>query len=172
VDSWLGKPFHLADLLRKLGELNLQPPANSEKETAPVSIPAGEGELLARVGGDANLLRTMIKTFMRDSQRKLGEMRRALTRKDGIALAAAAHALKGSASIFGSEKGARGAQRLQEMGRKDELGRALPVLLELEEEIALLHGKLRGYGTAGSKSASKPQRQNRGQRSKRPKKKV
>jgi signal transduction histidine kinase/CheY-like chemotaxis protein/HPt (histidine-containing phosphotransfer) domain-containing protein len=170
-DRCLGKPFHLADLLRTLGELNLQPIANSQAGTAPASKPAGEQDLLARVGGDAGLLRTMIKTFLGDSRRKLSEMRRALSRKNGIALAAAAHALKGSASIFGSEKATRCSQRLQEMGRNDELALALPVLLELEEEIALLHGKLRGYGTAESHSRGAPVRRNRGQRSKPAKKK-
>jgi signal transduction histidine kinase/CheY-like chemotaxis protein len=172
-DNCLGKPFHLADLLRVLGELNLQPLPNVRAETAaPPVKPEGDQDLLARVGGDARLLRTMIKTFLRDSQRKLSEMRRALSRKNGIALAAAAHALKGSASIFGSEKATRCSQRLQEMGRKDELGQALPILLELEEEIALLHGKLRGYGTAGGNSPGKPVQRKRTQRSKRPKKKT
>jgi len=168
-DRCLGKPFHLADLLRTLGELNMQAIAKSEAETVPTPNPGGEQGLLARVGGDARLLRTMIKTFLRDSKRKLSEMRRALSRKDGIALAAAAHALKGSASIFGSEKATRCSQRLQEMGRNDELALALPVLLELEEEIALLHGKLRGYGTAESSSKSKDVLRNRRQRSKRTK---
>jgi signal transduction histidine kinase/CheY-like chemotaxis protein len=166
VDNWLGKPFHLADLLRILDELNLQRLPNAQAETAPAAKPAGEQDLLARVGGDARLLRTMIKTFLRDSRRKLSEMRRALSRKNGIALAAAAHALKGSASIFGSEKATRCSQRLQEMGRKDELALARPVLLELEEEIALLHEKLRGYGTAGGDPPGKRVQRNRGQRSK------
>jgi signal transduction histidine kinase/CheY-like chemotaxis protein/HPt (histidine-containing phosphotransfer) domain-containing protein len=166
IDRCLGKPFHLADLLRTLGELTLQPLENSQAETAPPPKSEGEQDLLARVGGDVRLLRTMIKTFLGDSRRKLSEMRRALSRKNGIALAAAAHALKGSASIFGSEKAMRCSQRLQEMGRNDELALALPVLLELEEEIALLHGKLRGYGTAESHSRGAPVRRNRGQRSK------
>src|SRR5271168_853618 len=169
-DRCLGKPFHLADLLRTLGELNLQPIAISRPEPAPPANPEGEKNLLARVGGDARLLRTMIKTFLRDSKRKLSEMRRALSRKNGIALAAAAHALKGSASIFGSEKATRCSQRLQEMGRNDELALALPVFLELEEEIALLHGKLRGYGTAGGKSPGQPVQRNRGPRAQRKKK--
>jgi len=154
VDRCLGKPFHLADLLRTLGELSLQPIADSQAETAPPPNRAGEQGLLARVGGDTRLLRTMIKTFLRDSKRKLSEMRRALSRKNGIALAAAAHALKGSASIFGSEKATRCSQRLQEMGRSDQLALALPVLLELEEEIANLEKKLRGYTTRVSRAKS------------------
>lgn len=169
VDSWLGKPFHLADLIRKLSELSVQPLTSSVAETAAAPKLDGEQDLLARVGGNAKLLRTLIKTFLRDSQRKLTAMRRALTSQNSIDMAAAAHALKGSASIFGSEKATRCAQRLQEMGRKDELALARPVLLELEEEIALLHGKLRGY--AAAKRAGKPVRKRRGQHVKRSKKK-
>jgi signal transduction histidine kinase/HPt (histidine-containing phosphotransfer) domain-containing protein/ActR/RegA family two-component response regulator len=169
VDGWLGKPFHLTELLHKLGELNMLPATKSKAQLAAPQGPDEEPDLLARVGGNAKLLRTMIKTFLPDSRRKLSEMKRALSRKNGIALAAAAHALKGSASIFGSEKATRCAQQLQEMGRKDDLAQAPPALKELEEEIALLHEKLRGYGTAGSHPAGKAARRHRGQRSKRAK---
>jgi len=171
VDSLLGKPFHLTDLLRKLGDLNLLPAAESKRQPAAPLTLAEEPDLLARVGGDAKLLRSMTKTFLRDSKRKLSEMKHALSRKNGIALAAAAHALKGSASIFGSDRATRCAQQLQEMGRKEKLAQALPVLKELEAEIALLREKLRGYGSAGTRSKEKAARRNRGRRVKQAKKK-
>ena len=170
VDSWLGKPFHLADLLRKLAELNVLPATESKAQPVPAPAPARPPDLLDRVGGDARLLCTMIKTFLRDSNRKLAEMKRALSRKNGMALAAAAHALKGSAGIFGSESATRCSQQLQEMGRSDELTHAPAVLQELQREIALLHEKLRRYGQAGSRPSRKAVWQNRA-RSKRAKKK-
>src|SRR5262249_5155528 len=105
-------------------------------------------ELLKRVGGNTRLLKQMIRTFRRDSLRKLAEMKRALKRKDGIALATAAHALKGSASLFGSERATQGTQALQEMGRKEELGQAPRTLRELEEAIAQLREELRGYDSS------------------------
>ena len=73
-----------------------------------------------------------------------------------MSLAAVSHALKGSASIFGSEKATRGAQRLQEMGRSGDLSQAGGTLRELQEEIALLNGKLRGYLLVKTGAKPKP----------------
>ncbi|MGH9676880.1 MAG: Hpt domain-containing protein, partial [Candidatus Acidiferrum sp.] len=172
VDSLLGKPFRMAELYGKIAELNLHPLANPPPKPPVAPAAAEELDLLARVGGDTTLLGTMIKTFLRDSLRKLSEMKRGLARKNAIALAAAAHALKGSASIFGSRKATQCAQKLQDMGRSDNLAGASVVLRELEEEIALLHEKLRGYGPAGSRAARKSVRRNARSRPNRAKRKT
>src|SRR5262249_47537926 len=124
-----------------------------------------KADLLKRVGGNARLLRQMVRTFRRDSVKKLAEMKRALGRKDGMALATAAHALKGSASLFGSASATEKAQLLQDMGRKEDLAQARPVLRELDEAIAQLREELRGYDAvngrkrqAKKRSTAKPRR--------------
>src|SRR5262249_43313754 len=98
---------------------------------------------------DVKLLRRMIRTFREDSVKKLADMKRAIARENGMALATAAHALKGSSAIFaaetGSERATQCAQQLQQLGRKDDLTGAAAVLKELEREIAQLNAKLRGY---------------------------
>lgn len=154
MDGWLSKPLHLAELNRKLADVQRLPAAVSGEKAAR-KPDSSELDILARVGGNRKLLQKMIQTFRRDSLRKLTEMKRALGRNDAMALATAAHALKGSASIFGSEKATRSAQQLQEMGRKADLAQAAGELRELREEIALLHVKLRGYGLVKNRAQSK-----------------
>jgi signal transduction histidine kinase/CheY-like chemotaxis protein/HPt (histidine-containing phosphotransfer) domain-containing protein len=147
MDSCLGKPIRLEQLRQKLAEVSHGRLAGPELATASTAQPEklGQAELLKRVGGNARLLQQIVRTFRRDSLKKLAEMDRSLRRKDGIALATAAHALKGSASLFGSEKAKHKAQLLQDMGRREDLSQAAKVLSELKEAIFLLREELRGY---------------------------
>jgi HPt (histidine-containing phosphotransfer) domain-containing protein len=147
-------------LQRKLAELA---PGNAASNTAksPPNVSPGKAALLRRLGGNARLVQPIVRTFRRDAPKKIAEMKRALARKDGIALATAAHALKGSASLFGAEKATLGAQQLQEMGRKGELEHARTVLKELEEAVAHLREELRGYdASGGGKAKARKRRRN------------
>ena len=105
----------------------------------------GLEELLHRVGGDDKLLRRMIQTFLRDTPGRLRTIERGIRRSDGESVAAAAHALKGSVSIFGAEAARVAAQELQESGRRADFTRASKGLGPLKEEIAKLEENLRGY---------------------------
>ena len=58
---------------------------------------------------------------------------------------AAAHALKGPIAIFGATKAKQAAQELQDRGRDGQLAGAGSTLKRLEEDIAKLEKKLRGY---------------------------
>jgi signal transduction histidine kinase/response regulator RpfG family c-di-GMP phosphodiesterase len=147
MDGCLAKPFYAAELRRALSEAEALKRTSTEHATPSNANIAGAG-LLARVGGDAKLLQKIIRTFRKGSVKKLSEMKRALARKDGMALATAAHALKGSTSIFSSEGATQCAQKLQEMGRSEDLTNVAPTLNQLEVEIARLHEELRGYGRA------------------------
>jgi len=156
MDGCLGKPFRGEELRRKLSELS----GVTVRPAGPPSTSTQREVLLRRVGGNARLLRQIVRTFRKDAPRKIAEMKRALHRKDGIALATAAHALKGSASLFGAEKATLGAQQLQEMGRKGEVEHAVTLLTELEEAVAQLREELRGYDAPGTRKA-KPQKSGR-----------
>ncbi len=155
MDACLDKPLHLAALNRLLADVHLQRAPSSEDTRGPQKRDSAPVDLLARVGGDPKLLQKMIKTFRRDSLRKLAEMKQALARKNAMALATAAHALKGSASIFGSEKATRCAQKLQEMGRSGKIAQAAGALRELQEEIAHLHAQLNAYSGAPPSAPSR-----------------
>jgi len=144
-DTVLSKPFQLEDLHRLLASFPVasSAPVPSAKASAPA--PVNFSEVLARIGGDKKLLQRMIRTFLRDTPKRLAAIATALRREDAEALASLAHALKGSVSIFGAEPARKLAQDLQELGRAGNLSPASDLLQSLKEEIANLLENLRGY---------------------------
>lgn len=141
-DTVLGKPFQLDDLYRVLSASPVDAPPSFEK---PRLVQASFKDLLARVGGDPGLLGRMIRTFLRDTPKRMAAIAKALRRKDAESLASLAHALKGSVSLFGAEPARKLAQDLQELGRAGDLSAAPAAFDSLKEEIANLLENLRGY---------------------------
>jgi CheY-like chemotaxis protein len=158
VDACLSKPFHFEDLNKAMARLVFPVPeaakafaaSNAARDTAG-DVRAG---LLQRVGGDAELLRRMIKIFLKDYRKKMALLRQALARKDAAALAATAHALKGSVSIFGAAEARQFAEELQDMGRQGQISGAAERLKLLEDQIVILEKKLRGYTREASRTGS------------------
>jgi signal transduction histidine kinase/DNA-binding NarL/FixJ family response regulator/HPt (histidine-containing phosphotransfer) domain-containing protein len=168
VDACLSKPFYAEELNRALAQFAFPAAKTTEgkKRTGvsaanpPSAADAARGavdaELLQRVGGDAKLLTRMIHIFLADYPKKLAQLGRAVRRKDAVALAATAHALKGSISIFDTGKARECAQELQDMGRQKQISGAAKTLARLEEEIANLERKLRGYTADINTTGSQP----------------
>lgn len=162
IDACLSKPFYAEELNRALAQFafpvakvpEAKRATNVQMPNAPSATDAGakdtavgtvDAELLQRVGGDAKLLARMIHIFLADYPKKLALLGSAVRRKDAAALAATAHALKGSISIFDTGKARECAHELQDMGRQKQISGAAKTLVRLEEEIANLEKKLRGY---------------------------
>jgi signal transduction histidine kinase/CheY-like chemotaxis protein/HPt (histidine-containing phosphotransfer) domain-containing protein len=82
-----------------------------------ISIPT---EVLARVGGDRELLAEISRLFVDDVPRHLARIQAALGAQDGEALRRAAHGLKGAAANFDADGVVRAARALEEMGRTGE----------------------------------------------------
>ena len=141
-DTVLGKPFQLDDLYRVLAA---SPVGAFPSLENPRPVQASLQDLLARVGGDPGLLARMIRTFLRDTPKRMAAIATALRRKDAELLASLAHALKGSVSLFGAEPARKLAQDLQELGRAGDLSAAPAAFDSLKEEIANLLENLRGY---------------------------
>jgi HPt (histidine-containing phosphotransfer) domain-containing protein len=115
---------------------------------AAASSPAGRREaahkrLLELVGGDAKFLRRVAGIFLRDAPKRLAEIRRAVRVRDAEAVAAAAHALKGSAAIFQEEGVVAVARELEVEARAGSLGRADVLVARMAKEYAALARSLR-----------------------------
>lgn len=151
-DSVIGKPFRLGalDALLKESAGNAPGREKDERDSAPAQSPVAN--LLQRVGGDEKLARKIISTFLRDTPQRMAGMRKAMQRNDGEGLAAIAHALKGSVSIFGAQGAREHSQKLQELGRAKDFRGLAQVYEQLKEEIAELEANLRGY--AGQRSSA------------------
>ena len=77
-------------------------------------------EVLARVGGDRELLAEISRPFVDDAPLHLAKIKDALIARDGEALRRAAHGLKGAAANFDAEGVVQAARALEEMGRTSE----------------------------------------------------
>ena len=153
-DSVIGKPFRLdrleATLLSALESRTSPPQVDPQPHSSPVAL----DDLLPSIGGDKKLLLRMIRTFLRDTPKRLAQIETAIRRNRPENLASVAHVLKGSVGIFGATAAHQYCQQLQELGRGRESSGASQTFRLLKEEIAKLEANLRGYAGQTSLSAS------------------
>lgn len=97
---------------------------------------------LARVGGDAVLLKELAELFRDECPRSLLQLHAALDREDPKGVQSAAHGLKGAVSTFGAEPSMDAALCLERLGREAQLGEARQALAELEQALASLQTEL------------------------------
>ncbi len=75
------------------------------EDASPILDPKVLGELRAlEEGGSPGLLAELIDLFLKQGAKQLGEMREALTSKDGAGLGRLAHTMKGSAGSLGAAR--------------------------------------------------------------------
>ena len=147
MDAFLAKPIRAAELFSILATLARRsaPSAPPARPAAPEEDPSVESlraHLDRTTGGNAKLAQSLLKTFLEDAPKKLAVIRRAVAESDAGALAAAAHAFKGSLSLVGAPKAAGTARNLQAMGRLGNLNSAAPELAVLESEFDQLRDEL------------------------------
>jgi two-component system sensor histidine kinase/response regulator len=99
-------------------------------------------QVLARVGGDRQLLAEISKLFVDDAPMHLERIRAALDARDGEALRRAAHGLKGAAANFDAEGVVAASRVLEEMGRTSTFDLGDEAWRSLERETTRLIGML------------------------------
>jgi signal transduction histidine kinase/DNA-binding response OmpR family regulator len=110
MDEYLTKPLdsrRLCDLVESLAAGAAAPPDDT-------LVPR---QVLARVGGDHELLVEISRLFVDDAPRHLERIRAAIDARDGESLRRAAHGLKGAAANFDADEVVKAARALEEMGR-------------------------------------------------------
>ena len=86
---------------------------------------------LARVGGDAELLKELALLFLEEYPRLLAELHAAADRGDAKTVERTAHGLKGSVANFGAQTATEAALMVEQLGREQklvEVGNALSTL--------------------------------------------
>ncbi|HKH48248.1 MAG TPA: response regulator [Thermoanaerobaculia bacterium] len=133
MDGYLAKPIRSEELIELAERLAAQPAAGPR--------------LGARTDGKGIHLRELGSLFVADAVRLRGEIGDAITRRDGTALQAAAHTLRGSAAYFAAHRTLELAAQLEQLGRAGDFGAGTDrAHQELNEELARLERAL----TAGA----------------------
>jgi CheY-like chemotaxis protein len=140
MDGYITKPLSFSDIEQTLAGLTREP--------ATAAKPRAEGacwnrtEALNRIGGDAELLEEVCGIFLEESPKLMRKLEQAIAGGDCEAVARAAHSLKAESGCLGAGRTSQAAQRLEEMGRSQDLSRARSGLETLERELASLHLEL------------------------------
>jgi signal transduction histidine kinase/CheY-like chemotaxis protein len=114
--------------------------AAAETQGKPAAAPAIDlsDQVLARVGGDRQLLAEISKLFVDDAPAHLERIKTALDARDAEALRRAAHGLKGAAANFDAEGVVSAARALEEMGRTSTFERSEETWRTLQRETTRL----------------------------------
>ncbi|HEY2906120.1 MAG TPA: response regulator [Vicinamibacterales bacterium] len=113
--------------------------------------------VLARIGGDADLLADISRIFIDGAPKHLEHIRAALDARDADALMRAAHALKGAAANFDAADLVGAARSLEEMGQSGDLTTAEAswnaVSVAMDRVVAILANYAAPSGTESSQAA-------------------
>jgi two-component system, sensor histidine kinase and response regulator len=160
MDAFLAKPLRAAELFALLAvlsrrhQLSAPEQANSADSVAPPEDLAGS--LRRATAGNATMARSLVKTFLADTPKRLSAIRRTIAKRDAGALATAAHALKGALALVGAHKAAGTARNLQAMGRLGALDGAAAEFRVLENEFRDVRRELLALQPNAKPAAKRP----------------
>ena len=117
MDEYLTKPLDPRQLCALVEQMAGGAP---RRRTSAASCSPSPTEVLARVGGDRELLAEISRLFVDDAPRHLQKIREAIDARDGESLRRAAHGLKGAAANFDADGVVSAARTLEEIGRTGE----------------------------------------------------
>jgi PAS domain S-box-containing protein len=145
MDGYISKPIRVRELEEVLAQLIV--PVQGARVRASAKDQENdvldEAALLAGVDGNRRLLHKLVRVFLADYPLLLTEIKDAIRRNDVGALASAAHTLKGSVGNFAAKRAFAAAQRMETIGKDEDLGAASDACVTLESALALLSKKLR-----------------------------
>jgi PAS domain S-box-containing protein len=126
MDGYVAKPIQPEELYGAIAALfpaqkqdALQPP------TPALAVPTSEvlnaREVLARVGGDRELLRTLVQMFLNTSPEQMNELREAVRQRNAEAIRRVAHTIKGAVGNFSAGPAFEAALDLEMQARLQDL---------------------------------------------------
>jgi HPt (histidine-containing phosphotransfer) domain-containing protein len=101
------------------------------------------GALLSSVGGSETLLREVVSVFLTDTPKQVAALDTAVRSRDAAAIAASAHALKGSAGLFSKAGAYDAARALEQAARQGDLAGVEVACEDVKREVARLEDALR-----------------------------
>src|SRR5688572_2322932 len=141
MDWFVAKPLRPAELFAALDQF-FPPPDQPVAAHEPPRLVDGAA-LLAGFGGNASLLAEVVGVFLTDAPSMLERLRGAARAGDASALAATAHALKGSVGLFTDGEAFISAQRLEQIASSGNRAAIDAACADLEKAVAALTVELR-----------------------------
>ena len=148
MDEYLTKPLDPTQLYEAVERVS-----NGSTKAACLHAPATSGmyeAVLARVGGDVQLLADISRLFVNELPGHLEQIRSALDARDALALRRAAHGLKGAAANFEASTVVDAARTLEEIGRSGKFVDDERAWIRLTTEASLLAGTLQTYSQSAA----------------------
>ncbi len=156
MDAYFAKPVQPKELLETLERLaTAHAAAQPQGDTGAPAPLLDKAAVLDRVGGSEKFLRKLIRIFLKDYPQRTAAMHTALAEHDAETLATAAHALKGTASIFGATEVVETSRQLEAFGRAGDLHAARKSLATLDEQLGRFN---RALEALAAERAAKPRR--------------
>jgi HPt (histidine-containing phosphotransfer) domain-containing protein len=109
-----------------------------KKSEDSLNLTFNQGELLARVDNDREILRELLIIFKEEFPGHLQALREAVDSGDGKLVAVAAHALKGMLLNMAAGQAADAVSRLEQMGRSGEVSKFQEALAAFERNATRL----------------------------------
>jgi two-component system, sensor histidine kinase and response regulator len=146
MDAYVAKPVKAAELFSAIDAVIAGTPPvlreASSSETTGRSVDVSA--LLSGFGGRSDLASEVIDVFLADAPAMLTRLRHAAAAADASELAAAAHAIKGSAGFFSQGEAYERARALEMRARSGDASNAAAACDEIDASISRLVTELRG----------------------------
>jgi HPt (histidine-containing phosphotransfer) domain-containing protein len=148
MDGYVSKPIRARELYEAIaGAVGAPPPAAPPAAAQPLA--PGEapdwGAALEKVGGDRELLRELVRLFLRQDPAPAAELRRAREAGDLAALQRVAHNLKSNMGTFGARSAHELALHVLQAGREGNLAGAEEACRALEQSLERLRPALAAF---------------------------
>jgi CheY-like chemotaxis protein len=160
MDGYIAKPIRaseLFDVLERLAGPARESDADPRERAGGEPSNGGHGAIdwsaaLAAVGDDPALLEDIVQAFLEECPTLMERVRASVESGDGPLLQTAAHTLKGSLRLFGAERAADEAERLEMLGKSGLLEEAPALASSLQAEV---QGLLRELRASSASEASR-----------------
>ena len=135
-DDYLSKPIRPGELFQAIENFANSPSAPTAAGPAEPDAPAVDfTAALESLGGDRELFNEITRIFLDDAPRKREEIKAAINRRDAQAIRRIAHGLKGASTHFVAPRLVAAAERLEFLGKSEDLTGADDAFAVLESAL-------------------------------------
>jgi HPt (histidine-containing phosphotransfer) domain-containing protein len=138
MDGYIAKPIRRQEMLDAIEDQLGQATEETSAPGARAAEVLDKAEAMDRVAGDRELLRELVAIFLESCPKLLTDVREAIARGDPHAMERAGHTLKGAVGALGGRSAAGAAQRIEQIGKANDLRLASAAYADLEGEIERL----------------------------------